>query len=529
MSEARFSRTERALILLGLVFMFGAGSLYFSGFSIQRILFGWDQEKSGRKVGLLTARDGSVRRQLGASTEFRDIDLRADLYNEDTLVTSLEGGAKFELDDGSLIELGPGTMIKLVFDSELSLQGISRRANIEVVTGSVSGVAKSKNVVFRNRSEVVRLDTAEKKIMRAVPRSGVIAAPEARPTVQVAPQPVVVPTPVAVAIVPSPIPTPTATASPSPVVRVIAKVQLVSPKMNHIMAADPKLPEPYVHPTFEWLVAPLDQALEIAIRKVGSHPVEILRKTVTPNRGHGSLSTRISEPGVYEWELLAPAGTRLGMGKVSARFSVSPEVRKIEILHPMVGSSESESNRYEGEVKNKFEGITLRWHPLPSANSYRIWLLKKPKDVKPIMDRTVTSPSYSFNKGKLFTGTIYYKIMSPMAHGWVAVSESAPFSFNFMPPALVIPENESVVTAGNMSRSDNSVLMTWQRMNFTTGYELEIATDPEFKQVIQKHLSKENFMVVKSLAIGRLWWRVRCYTKEVSSPFSAPNLLVISQ
>ena len=203
-------------------------------------------------------------------------------------------------------------------------------------------------------------------------------------------------------------------------------------------------------------------------------------------------------------------------------------MERIEVSNPLVAGSENQTNRYQGEVKSQFGGVTLRWKPLPGVTQYQIKMMRKPGDLQAILQRSVAASEYSFNKGKLFTGEIYYAISAPLAGGWIATSKVAVFSFSFLPPALVLPEDGAVVAGAAMAQSDNSILLTWQRTNFTIGYELEVASDPQFATVVQRKLSKENFFILRALPVGRYWWRVRCYSKKISSPFSRPNLLSIS-
>jgi hypothetical protein len=493
------------LIVLGLALFLGFGALYLSGISLQSWFLGWEGA-GGRRVGALAEGKGPVRRMMARQTEFRDLQTEGELYDSDTLVTSQEGGARLALDDGSEIELGPSTMVKLVFDSDLSLQGIRRRATIELVTGQVSGTAKSDAVVVKTPTRQVRLSE--------LAQAPLVVKPAPPPSLPPSPRPTPAPsTPSSPLPVVSPSPSPMASPSVRPSVR------LISPKKGQVFRVPEGQEELSVAVPFGWTVLPPESELpfSLAIQSAkASAPRELLKKA---QAGKVIFEDKIQEPGLYRW--------RVGTDAVS-EFRVDPEVRRIQVLHPLVAGAEVRSNEYEGEAKQKFEGITLRWEPVPGAKTYRVRIFRKMTDRKPLLDRQVNAAEYSFNKGRVFTGEITYQVSTPLPGGWIAVSAPTAFSFDFLAPALVIPEDGAVVTQSSVARSDNSILMTWQKMNFTVGYELEIASDAGFRKIVQRHQSKENFFILKGLPQGKYWWRVRCYSKTVSSPFSRPNLLSIS-
>jgi hypothetical protein len=102
----------------------------------------------------------------------------------------------------------------------------------------------------------------------------------------------------------------------------------------------------------------------------------------------------------------------------------------------------------------------------------------------------------------------------------VARSVLKPFVFTFMAPSPVVPANKSVITAQILEEESDSILMTWEKTNFTDWYELQIATDPEFKSLVTTRRHRENFYIFKSPPTGHFYWRVRSSSKSLISSFS---------
>jgi hypothetical protein len=134
----------------------------------------------------------------------------------------------------------------------------------------------------------------------------------------------------------------------------------------------------------------------------------------------------------------------------------------------------------------------------------------------------MTETKYTFNKDKVYSGRIYYRVLANMPGGFVMRSRIEPFSFVFLAPATVIPLDGSVVGPAKLKAEGDSVLFTWQKTNFTEAYELEIARDPEFKSIVQKLKLPENFYAYEHPQAGDYYWRVKSLARNLWSPFSKP-------
>ncbi|MGZ3687062.1 MAG: hypothetical protein ACXWPM_03790 [Bdellovibrionota bacterium] len=532
----QLKKWESALVVISILIFFASLLAYVSGFPMRNYIFGLqDDEGSQFQVGKLGEKNGDLRRQLVTEAEFKSIDTSAPLYNLDTIVTGPDSGAKVLLEDGGVIELGPNTMVKLAFDSRLTLGGITRSANVNVLAGTVTGESKTQKITLRSRDQVVPVTREGPKTVRVASN---LAPPPQRTLPATAPTPriakivpAVAPSP-NISALPSPAPLPSA--SPSPkippklVVKPTMKLELLNPKNGARLSVAKGSKEPQVPILFGWKfqgVVP-NLKMSIAVTKLGrSSRTEVLHHPVDSEGGGGSYSWIARAPGNYEWQLLGERGEPLpliGAQNARAQFYIEPEFEGIEVLDALVGGQAGSSNLLKGDLIKNFD-ITLHWKPYGDQKAYHIWFGANAKATKALLEKDLKTSEYSLNKGKLFTGTIYYRVTTKHSTGFIVSSGPQRFMFNFLPPILVVPEDKISYTKKQLRRDDNSILFTWQKTNFTDLYELEIGLDPDFKQSWVKRTVKENYFVLKAPQPGKYFWHVRSFSKDFPSGFSKAN------
>ncbi len=496
MSYFKFKAWEMILLLLSLLFFASSIVVYLSDLSLRKYFLGWEDEQGKELVGKLGEKSGIVRRQLNQDMEFRTIEKTMSLYNYDTIVTHNSGAATLALEDGGSIQLGPNTMVRLSFESKFSLQGISRAARIEVVSGSVKGQAKGMAIELKSRDKVVSISKDEKSQ---------IEVPEA---------PLVKPKPELALVVPPIVPV---AQPPSKV-----EIRFLSPKEGELIALekDSKALEKTIE--FQWEVTPTTQDKQLLVIK-NDKDEEVYNKEVrSDSQGKGSEGVPIRAPGNYRWELKKPDGSLLQDPSISSRFTLSPEFEGIEVLSPLVGGAQTKSNKYLGAGKKNFD-ITLLWKAYPKVKTYTVKIMNAPVDGKVLMEKSVHKTEYLFNKGKIFSGKIYYKIFALLPSGFMATSTPTEFNFDFLPPLLVQPQMSAKIVKKDLKGDNGKVLLTWQKTSFTEAYELEIGSDSEFKNPLFKNKVKENFYVFRPTSGGKYYWRVKSYSESTESVFSQAN------
>lgn len=485
-------------ILIGLLalLLVGVVGLYISGGSLKSVLFGISSQE-GEKVGVVKAVTGQLKRQPKDSLEFLDAKLNADLFNEDTVMTGPDDRATIELFDGSLLELDPGSLVRLSFESAQGVGGIERRVLVDIVAGNVKGdTSRPKLVLRRGGQPVARSNVAQPSPAATTSTPEPTATPTSEPSPDPSPSP-------------EPSPSPTPTSIPQNAIKLVEPV----PGQTFAVPAGRKPPLKQAL-VFESPSIPEAEVLMI-LRNGGGK--ELLRKTVTANKGRGGLLATFERPGSYAVELRNPDGSRIGRG-IRAAFSVAAEYEGLETETPLVGGEPIDSNQFAGKRLQDFD-VTLRWKPIEGVEKYRVIVQNRAGQKS--VDEGVSGSSYALPKGKMPTDALTYQVRADLPNGYSAVSKRQNFLFNFKSPGLTNPkEGESVSLADPEVVKQKGVLFSWQRTTFTQAYEFEIAFDAQFASVMKRVTvpQRDNFIVFRNLKPRDYWWRVRAVAGELKSP-----------
>jgi hypothetical protein len=549
MRKFNFKLWEKFLILFSVLLFVTSLGLYVTDFPLRKYIFGLSEEDGQIVVGTLKDKAGTLKRQLLGETSFKNIEAGTTLYNMDVLVTGPDSDAVLQFENGDSIKMGPSTMIRLAFQSSLALDGISRSGRLDVVSGKVTGQTVKKKIVIASKEGITEIkpDTKQTIEIKDIPIRPKVVPPPVIAKAEVpltAPTPPPLPLPVALpSLVPLPMPSLMAVApSPSPIPpekrgftpEEAELVKILAPRNGERLAITEltKVAEKPVR--LVWKMTPPEGQAQLTLwrlAKAGGSKVErkeIFHKIYSAHRGQGIVLWKALKPGNYEWQITSPEGKPLSIDKnTRARFYVEPEFEGIRNIAALVGGKSTTTNKLTGEIVNNFD-ITLRWDEYPQADSYKIKFFSSPNSKKPIMEKVSKKAEYKFNKDKIFTGQLYYQVVTPLESGFVVTSNVQKFSFSFLPPALVVPENNVQLSKGTLVKEGNRLLFTWQKTNFTLGYELEIAKDPNFKDIYVKRTLKENYYILPNPPAGQHWWRVRSFSKETSSPMSPPNSFTVA-
>jgi hypothetical protein len=169
----------------------------------------------------------------------------------------------------------------------------------------------------------------------------------------------------------------------------------------------------------------------------------------------------------------------------------------------------------------------LRWEPVQGASGYRVEIRTAADAKAPVLDKAVSENRYIFNKDRVYTGNIYYRVLAVMSDGFMMRSKLQPFTFVFLAPAPVIPLDGSIIGPPKLKAEGDSVLFTWQKTNFTEAYELEVARDPQFKNLVQKLKLPENFYANEHPEAGVYYWRVKSLARNLWSSFSKVSKVTV--
>jgi len=499
----KISKLELSAIVLCFFLLVGSTTLYIMNISTLGFLFGWTEFQKNAVVGELNKSFGDTKRKLSKESSFLTIPSKSQLFNYDTIVTDKSGAATLMLEDGSTISLGENTMIKLAFQTDLSLQGISRFTTIEVISGKVSGKSKKNKIILKSKDKTITLDKGlSAKALSFVPPSISTAKKK----------------------------------TPAKVKRnVPVDITYISPANGEELALSKGNKELETSIDLKWEMTPENEEAQLVLNRVTdglsderfSEPEEVLTDIIRSKKGTQKVKATLYAPGRYEWSLRGGNDKHLGKGELPF-FFVDRTIVGIKPLAPLVSGEKSGSNRYSGDHKEELE-LRLRWKKYPDVENYTIKFFSSKKSKKPFLVEKTSSNSLLVDESKLFTKRVYYQISSPLPDGFKVISKLTPFQFKFLPPSLILPKNNSTFTRKKLRRKNNKILLTWQKTNFTKNYEFELAESADFSSPLLKLQTKENFIMIDSpKKEGAFWWRVRSLNNDTVSAASKPNQFMIT-
>ncbi len=492
----RLSPYEILLTLAGLLLFSSCLYVYVTDFPLGKYIFGPDfltQQEPVGKLGVITT---TTLRKSDTQPAFINIPTDTTLYNFDTIVTGADGSATVEFNDGSSIELGPRTMIRLVFEDRIGLAGISRNTMINVVAGQIKGQSRERKLIVKTKDKQVTITRDEPKpiVVAAIPRA------------ELKPEPLKVAPPVEIPV-----------------------IEILTPRQDEKLALekDAKVLERRIDLT--WKSVPVNTPVEVVFSQIADgtdangQPIRrrIFSKTIRPTKESDlRVATRVKRPGRYEFELLPTSNVPFEKEARTA-FTIDPDFLGIESRAPLVGGEATTSSRLTGDnILNEFD-IQLRWKARPKTKEYQVSFFHKVGDEVPFLIRNTKGTALRIGKEKIFAGKLYYVVATDAGNGFRAISERTPFQFSFVPPVAVVPQPGEVLTKEKLANSNGEIVFTWERTNFTKKYEIEISRSKDFiRERSIRQTTEDNFAVVRSLNSGLYYWRIRSLADDLSSSYS---------
>lgn len=211
-------------------------------------------------------------------------------------------------------------------------------------------------------------------------------------------------------------------------------------------------------------------------------------------------------PGVFFWRVAAVSDKQEKFSE-PGQFTVWLPAPKIK-------------NKYKFEGGLEGDTHALSWAPVPLAEKYLVQFGPK---------RQLAEADQHILDGSKFTlpskpGQYFVRVAAANDRGEAAsqFSNVSPVSVEAVPlldsPVLKLPKlgATAVVRSGRLS-----ITFLWDKVAKADSYVLELASDEEFTQIIDRINAKEPTHVVKKLEVsGKVFWRVRADGKEGSSAWS---------
>lgn len=159
---------ELGVVIAALILFFGSLAAYLTGIPLRRYLFGIEDEEGQQLIGKVTQSTGTVRREILSAAEFNSIGTGDPLFRHDVVMTDNASTAVLKLDDGSTIQLGPKSMVKLQTEAGFDLTGVNRTTRVEVVSGEVTGnsAGGKSRVILASHDGNIRLGRKASRTVR---------------------------------------------------------------------------------------------------------------------------------------------------------------------------------------------------------------------------------------------------------------------------------------------------------------------------------------------------------------------------
>lgn len=169
----------------------------------------------------------------------------------------------------------------------------------------------------------------------------------------------------------------------------------------------------------------------------------------------------------------------------------------------------------KGHPEPPMKELRAQWTEIPLAQSYLFEISETPTFKAPRTFETTTS---SVNV-PVKPGTYYLRVQARDADkkaltGYSPVMETA-YVFNnpIQPPDLVEPFDQASIFL--QTTQEASLWLEWKRVKDADFYQVQVASDPNFKnKIVSAKLRENRFLIQRNIPVGKLYWRVRAITEK---------------
>ncbi|MCL4253599.1 MAG: hypothetical protein KJ043_07465, partial [Anaerolineae bacterium] len=145
--------------------------------------------------------------------------------------------------------------------------------------------------------------------------------------------------------------------------------------------------------------------------------------------------------------------------------------------------------------------VDFSWSPVVNATEYQIQISTSNTFSSTLLNQTITGTSYNY----IFTqsGTRYWRVRARVSGTFQNWSEVRQLDVQLVnTPSLIAPSNQ-------FKASDLNIAFSWSSVTGATGYDIQIATDSAFTNVVHNHsLSATSYNYTLPQA-RTYYWRVR--------------------
>ncbi|NDD92913.1 hypothetical protein EBZ37_12610, partial [bacterium] len=139
----RSKSTERTILITGILMMAVPGAILSANILLTDLFFASRDILSLSPIGEITLPDRIVRRKGEDESAFRPSRSGDSVFVGDTIITGKESSTRINFSDGSTLELGPESMVKIEPIRSYSFSGIRKKLRVTVQAGSVKASTSS--------------------------------------------------------------------------------------------------------------------------------------------------------------------------------------------------------------------------------------------------------------------------------------------------------------------------------------------------------------------------------------------------
>jgi len=196
----------------------------------------------------------------------------------------------------------------------------------------------------------------------------------------------------------------------------------------------------------------------------------------------------------------------------TVKFSADAAPRSLSVKNTSI------STRLVSERNLEKIPVQLAWQGFSDAVNYEVTVRKGNETV---FERTVTKPMASLNINSLTENDYSYQISATLRSGDIIRSRPMELNIEHSAPLLKSPSDREQFT------DKVDVLLTWEKTLLTRGYQLQIAKDSGFSDVVFDQAIPENFYSIAARTPGTFFWRVRGVYRNRESPWSSSKSFTI--
>jgi hypothetical protein len=474
--------TERMILIAGFLLMLIPGAILVSNVQLTNLVFLSRDILTLSPIGEVVRPSRIVRRRSEDELAFSTSHSGDPVFVGDTIITGKESSTRIHLSDGSVLEVYPESMIKILPVRTFSFWGIKKKFNVTVQAGAVKARVgeEAAPIIFQSLTGTILKEIA--------------------PTVRQPKEPLTSPT------ITTALPVAT-TETPKPVTADFVVITAPPPAELPVSKESP----------IPGAVLPVQNPLSEAPSSLSKLPPltpEISRKPETGRMISDFLSTLQPEPLEVKTEALPPATEEQPLlSKFVAPLQPVPDLEVTPLPATSLISEEADMRDQQFIFKWRDGGFRVK---LPYS-------LKIEHGSETLSFET-NNTEYRWNLPLEAKGKIRWWVEALLREGDKIQSKPQESSWTLPTPILASPGNKLELPEFYLKGESREVLLTWKQMKICKSFELNVSKTEDFKEVIFKVRTKKNFKTFPVQKPGKYFWRVGCnYTEEFkafSQPFS---------